>query len=139
MHSLKVVDYMNRHPVSFAPNMSIEAAVSILLQSSQRGGPVVDKQNKLVGFLSEQDCLAAMLRDTYHNEQSATVSDCMYQGEVVTVDANTSVTDLAQQMTANKPKMYPVINTERQLVGVITRTDILRAIDLHLRDGYTNR
>ncbi|WP_417658231.1 CBS domain-containing protein [Pseudidiomarina sp.] len=139
MHSLKVVDYMNRHPVRFAPDMSIEAAVSILLQSSQRGGPVVDKQNKLVGFLSEQDCLAAMLRDTYHNEQSATVSDCMYQGEVVTVDANTSVTDLAQQMTANKPKMYPVINTDRQLVGVITRTDILRAIDLHLRDGYTHR
>ncbi|WP_417665139.1 CBS domain-containing protein [Pseudidiomarina sp.] len=139
MHSLKVVDYMNRHPVRFAPDMSIEAAVSILLQSSQRGGPVVDTQNKLVGFLSEQDCLAAMLRDTYHNEQSATVSDCMYQGEVVTVDANTSVTDLAQQMTANKPKMYPVINTDRQLVGVITRTDILRAIDLHLRDGYTYR
>ncbi|RWU12072.1 CBS domain-containing protein [Pseudidiomarina gelatinasegens] len=139
MHSLKVVDYMNRHPVRFAPDMSIEAAVSILLQSSQRGGPVVDKQNKLVGFLSEQDCLATMLRDTYHNEQSATVSDCMYQGEVVTVDANTSVTDLAQQMTANKPKMYPVINTDRQLVGVITRTDILRAIDLHLRDGFTHR
>ncbi|WP_417684633.1 CBS domain-containing protein [Pseudidiomarina gelatinasegens] len=139
MHSLKVVDYMNRHPVRFAPDMSIEAAVSILLQSSQRGGPVVDEQNKLVGFLSEQDCLAAMLRDTYHNEQSATVSDCMYQGEVVTVDANTSVTDLAQQMTANKPKMYPVINTDRQLVGVITRSDILRAIDLHLRDGYTHR
>ncbi|WP_339878731.1 CBS domain-containing protein [Pseudidiomarina gelatinasegens] len=139
MHSLKVVDYMNRHPVRFAPDMSIEAAVSILLQSSQRGGPVVDKQNKLVGFLSEQDCLATMLRDTYHNEQSATVSDCMYQGEVVTVDANTSVTDLAQQMTTNKPKMYPVINTDRQLVGVITRSDILRAIDLHLRDGYTHR
>lgn len=139
MHSLKVVDYMNRHPVRFAPDMSIEAAVSILLQSTQRGGPVVDKQNKLVGFLSEQDCLATMLRDTYHNEQSATVSDCMYQGEVVTVDANTSVTDLAQQMTANKPKMYPVINTDRQLVGVITRTDILRAIDLHLRDGFTHR
>lgn len=139
MHSLKVVDYMNRHPVRFAPDMSIEAAVAILLQSSQRGGPVVDKQNKLVGFLSEQDCLATMLRDTYHNEQSATVSDCMYQGEVVTVDANTSVTDLAQQMTTNKPKMYPVINTDRQLVGVITRSDILRAIDLHLRDGYTHR
>ncbi|PHR64168.1 CBS domain-containing protein [Pseudidiomarina marina] len=139
MHSLKVVDYMNRHPVSFSPEMSIEAAVSVLLQSNQRGGPVVDAQHKLVGFLSEQDCLATMLRDTYHNEQSATVGDCMYRGDVVTVDADSSITDLAQQMTANKPKMYPVVDTERQLIGVITRTDVLRAIDLHLRDGYSRR
>ncbi|GAB3293311.1 CBS domain-containing protein [Pseudidiomarina andamanensis] len=139
MHSLKVVDYMNRHPVSFSPEMSIEAAVSVLLQSNQRGGPVVDAQHKLVGFLSEQDCLATMLRDTYHNEQSATVGDCMYRGDVVTIDADSSVTDLAQQMTANKPKMYPVVDAERQLIGVITRTDVLRAIDLHLRDGYSRR
>lgn len=139
MHSLKVVDYMNRHPVSFSPEMSIEAAVSVLLQSNQRGGPVVDAQHKLVGFLSEQDCLATMLRDTYHNEQSATVGDCMYRGDVVTIDADSSVTDLAQQMTANKPKMYPVVDADRQLIGVITRTDVLRAIDLHLRDGYSRR
>ena len=139
MHSLKVVDYMNRHPVSFSPSMSIEAAVSVLIQSNQRGGPVVDAQHKLVGFLSEQHCLATMLRDTYHNEQSATVSDCMYRGEVVTVDADTSVTDLAQQMTANKPKLYPVIDAERQLIGVISRSDVLRAIDLHLREGYSRR
>lgn len=139
MHSLKVVDYMNRHPVNFSPSMSIEAAVSVLIQSNQRGGPVVDAQHKLVGFLSEQDCLATMLRDTYHNEQSATVSDCMYRGEVVTVDADTSVTDLAQQMTANKPKLYPVIDAERQLIGVISRSDVLRAIDLHLREGYSRR
>ena len=100
---------------------------------------MVDAQHKLVGFLSEQDCLATMLRDTYHNEQSATVSDCMYRGEVVTVDADTSVTDLAQQMTANKPKLYPVIDAERQLIGVISRSDVLRAIDLHLREGYSRR
>ncbi|RUO49977.1 CBS domain-containing protein [Pseudidiomarina donghaiensis] len=138
MQSLKVVDYMNRHPVSFKPEMTIEAAVDLLLQTGQRGGPVVDAERKLVGFLSEQDCLAAMLRDTYHNEQGASVADCMYRGEVVTVDAESNITDLAQHMTNNRPKIYPVIDTERQVVGVITRTDVLRAIDAHLGDNYSH-
>ena len=131
MHSLKVVDYMNRHPVSFKADMTIETAVEILLQSNQRGGPVCDEQNRLIGFLSEQDCLASILRDTYHNEQGATVADCMYQGDVVTVSADTSITDLAQQMIANQPKIYPVIDADKQVIGVITRSDVLRAIDIH--------
>lgn len=131
MHSLKVVDYMNRHPVSFKADMTIETAVEILLQSNQRGGPVCDEQNRLIGFLSEQDCLASILRDTYHNEQGATVADCMYQGDVVTVSADTSITDLAQQMIANQPKIYPVIDADKQVIGVITRSDVLRAIDVH--------
>lgn len=136
MHSLKVVDYMNHHPVSFKSDMSIEVAVEVLLQSNQRGGPVIDDHHHLLGFLSEQDCLAAMLRDTYHNEQSATVADCMYQGQVVTVNADTSITDLAQQMTRPQPKIYPVLDNEQQVIGVITRTDVLRAIDLHQKDGF---
>src|SRR5690554_3050326 len=131
MHSLKVVDYMNRHPVSFKADMTIETTVEILLQSHQRGGPVCDEQNRLIGFLSEQDCLASILRDTYHNEQGATVADCMYQGDVVTVSADTSITDLAQQMIANQPKIYPVIDADKQVIGVITRSDVLRAIDVH--------
>jgi len=136
MQSLKVVDYMNRHPVSFKADMPIEAAVELLLQTGQRGGPVVNVDHKLVGFLSEQDCLAAMLRDAYHNEQGASVADCMYHGDVVTVDANSNITDLAQQMTNNRPKIYPVIDSDKQVIGVITRTDVLRAIDMHLGDNY---
>ncbi len=133
MQSLKVSDYMNRQPVTFAPEMTIESAVTLLLQTGQRGGPVVDQQRNLVGFFSEQDCLATMLRDTYHNEQGATVADCMYQGGVLTVSANANITDLAQQMTNNRPKIYPVVDEHGQLVGVVTRTDILRAINEYLQ------
>jgi predicted transcriptional regulator len=132
MRSLKVVDYMNRYPVSFQTDMTIERAADILLQSGQRGGPVIDAQRRLVGFLSEQDCIAALLRNTYHNEQSDTVSDCMYQGDVVTVNASDSIADLAQRLAHNRPKIYPVVDSDNLVIGVITRTDILRAIDLYL-------
>ncbi|WP_417656649.1 CBS domain-containing protein [Pseudidiomarina aestuarii] len=139
MQSLTVADYMNRHPVVFTASMSIEHAVERLLQSHQRGGPVVDDQQRVVGFLSEQDCLAAMLRDTYHNEQSANVGDCMFTGDVLMVADHHSITDLAQSMQSNKPKIYPVVDSNGVLVGIITRTDVLRAIDVHLQNHYRQR
>jgi len=39
-------------------------------------------------------------------------------------------------MLKNKPKVYPVVDDQQNLIGIISRTDVLRAIDLHLRSGY---
>lgn len=140
MQSMKVEDFMHRRPVVFTEDLPIEAAVERLLQSRQRGGPVVDTEQKVIGFLSEQDCLAAMLRDTYHKELSANVGDCMYRGEVLSVFANDSITDVAQRMDAKKPKVYPVLDdATKHLVGVITRTDVLAAIDQYFQDSYRRR
>lgn len=140
MKSMKVADFMNRRPAVFTASMPIEVAVERLLQTRQRGGPVVDAERRVIGFLSEQDCLATMLRDTYHKEMSANVGDCMFKGEVLSVYAGDSITDIAQRMDAKKPKVYPVLDDDnRQLVGVISRTDILGAIDCYFLDSYRRR
>ncbi len=139
MQSHKIADYMNHRPVIFTARMSIETAVEKLLTSGQRGGPVVDDNNRVIGFISEHDCLEAMLRDTYHKEQSATVGDCMYCGDVLTVAGYENITDLAQRMDRKRPKIYPVLDENRKLIGIITRTDVLKAINLQLRDSYSKR
>ncbi|WP_241974288.1 CBS domain-containing protein [Aliidiomarina minuta] len=137
IRSLKVGDYMSRHPAVLTATMPIEEAVDKLLKADLTGGPVVDLNKKVVGFLSEQDCLAMMLEGTYHKEQSATVADCM-SAEVVTVNADTAILDLAQQFGSNRPKVYPVVDYQGKLVGVISRTHVLKAINLHLQDSYAN-
>ncbi|CUS48915.1 CBS domain-containing protein [Idiomarinaceae bacterium HL-53] len=136
MRSLKVSEYMNRHPITFTPSMAIEDAVSRLLGAQQSGGPVINERRELIGFLSEQDCIMMMLEGTYHQEQSATVADCMSKHAPVTVSDEMAIVDLAQQLGSGKPKLYPVVDEMNCLVGVINRTDILRAIDLHLQDAY---
>lgn len=139
MQSVQVSEYMNRHPVVFREKMPIEEAVELLLKTEQRGGPVIDDNKKVIGFLSEQDCLATMLRDTYHKEQTGTVGDCMFRGDVLTVKMDAAVMDLAQSMSAHKPKIYPVTDYQHKLVGIVSRTDILRALDMHLRDSYDQK
>ena len=135
LRSLKVADYMSRYPANLTPDMPIEEAVGKLLAAELIGGPVINAEQQVVGFLSEQDCLAMMLEGTYHNEQSATVADCM-SGQALTVNSDMAVVDLAQQFGANRPKVYPVVDYNNRLVGVISRTQVLKAIHLHLNDSF---
>ncbi|WP_026317804.1 CBS domain-containing protein [Algicola sagamiensis] len=137
MESLKISDYMNHRPVTFTLDMPVEEAVERLLQSHQTGGPVIDQSKKVVGFLSEQDCMEKMLESTYHNELTAKVSEIMYS-EVLAVKPYNNIIELSQMMLQNKPKIYPVTDDDGYLVGVITRSDVLKAIDIHLHACFKN-
>lgn len=135
MDLLKVADYMNRHPVTFELDMPVELAVERLIKGRQTGGPVIDNKRKIIGFISEQDCLARMLMSTYHDQQAARVADVM-QTTVLTVKDYDGIIDLAQTMLKAKPKLYPVVDDDGYLLGIISRTDVLAAIDKELHSHY---
>ncbi len=115
--------------------MTLEAAVDRLTDVAQLGGPVVDTAHKVVGFLSEQDCLARMLLSSYHDEGLAYVRELMRK-DVLTVHMDSGIIELAQLMLGLKPKIYPVVDDNGVLQGVISRTDVLRAIDQELHSHY---
>jgi len=132
MESLKVQEYMNHYPITFTANMGVEEASLRFLKTKQIGGPVIDDSGKLIGFLSESDILAKMLETIYHNEHVADVVDLM-RTEVLTMKPYDSIIELGQLMLKNKPKVYPVIDDDGNLLGTICRNDVLHAIDKHLR------
>ena len=58
MPKLPVVrDYMDRHVATLRPETSILDAVGLLLEKRVTGAPVVDKSARLVGIVTEKDCL----------------------------------------------------------------------------------
>ncbi|OOE96510.1 formate transporter FocA [Salinivibrio sp. IB643] len=122
-----------------------------------QGAPVVDKQNELVGFFSVQDVFVDLWWNDYQPDMDTKVEDLM-RTEVQTVEADQSVIELAQYMsidnqvlypvsdagiatrfttqsaleraktqTVSRPYIYPVMR-DNQLVGVITRADVVRAL-----------
>lgn len=135
MESLQVSDYMNTHPVKLGLKMPVAEAVERLLASGQTGGPVVDEKGKVVGFLSEQDCIAQMIESSYYREQVCRVADIM-RTPALTVKPYMSVLELAQLLLKEKPRIYPVVDDDGVLTGTINRTNILKAIDVQLRSGY---
>jgi CBS domain-containing protein len=135
MNSLKVSDYMQLRPIKLTTDMPVATAVDKLLKSTHIGAPVVDDNDTLIGWISEQDCLASLLESSYYCEQVAIVKDVM-RTDVLTVKAEDSIIELAQQMLTAKPKVYPVIDDHAVLVGIITRRDVLIAMDKQLQACY---
>lgn len=137
MNSLKVSDYMQLRPIKLTANMPVATAVDKLLKSTHIGAPVVDDTDTLIGWVSEQDCLATLLESSYYCEEVAIVADLMKK-DVLTVKARDSIIELAQQMLAAKPKVYPVIDDSGLLVGIISRRDVLKAMDKQQQSCYEN-
>lgn len=136
MQSLKVKDYMSHQPVTFTPEMSLSAALEKVLKSKHFGGPVIDEHEEVVGFLSEQDLLDKLIKVSYYCQDTHIVSDCMYQ-EVLSVSPEMSIVDLADMMKVGKPKVYPVVDGKK-LVGIISRSDVLRAIAQSIDTCFKN-
>ncbi|GIU45149.1 CBS domain-containing protein [Shewanella sairae] len=134
MDSINVQEHMDRQPVLLSPTMSLATAVEKLLDNKKLGAPVVESDGKLVGFLSQQDCLAVMLKSSYHCDLTAIVKDCM-RTDVLSVSPNSSVLLLAEQMLGPKPKVYPVVE-EGKVVGTINRTNVLAAINTYMQQCY---
>ncbi|EDM67021.1 MAG: CBS domain-containing protein [Moritella sp.] len=137
MNSLKVSDYMQLRPIKLTADMPVATAVDRLLKSGHIGAPVVDDSDTLIGWISEQDCLASLLESSYYCEEVAIVEDLM-RSDVLTVRVEDGIIELAQQMLEVKPKVYPVIDEEGLLVGIISRRDVLKAMDKQQQACYKN-
>ncbi|PJE79945.1 Hypoxic response protein 1 [invertebrate metagenome] len=129
---LLVKDCVNTQIEPLNTHMMLTEAVEKLLDSGLTGLPVIDDQSQLKGFLSEQDCLQQLLKDSYHCDDLTLVSDLMHK-EPLAVDINDSIIELAQTMTGNKPKVYPVLE-DGVLIGIVTRRDIMTALNSELQN-----
>ena len=126
MQSLKIQENMNHYPVTFTESISVEEASLRFLKTKQIGGPVIDQNYKVLGFISEEDVLKKMLETLYFNENVASVKDIMCK-EVLSVKPYDSIIELGQTMIRDKPKVYPVIDDDGNLLGTISRNEVLQA------------
>lgn len=127
LRSIKVSDYMAANLITFKPDMEMRLAISHLIEKRISGAPVVDDRGNLVGVLSEQDCMKMALSAGYHDDPGGLVKDFM-STKVVTIEADTSILQLAQMFVDSPYRRYPVLQNNR-LVGQISRRDVLRALD----------
>lgn len=127
MNNLQVSQYKSGKSLAFKKEMTLETAVNTLLASQQIGGPVIDANGRVIGWLSEQDCLAKMIEASYYCELVALVEDVMVKN-VMTVKADMSIVDLAQLMIKTTPKIYPVVDDEDHYIGLISRKNVLAAM-----------
>lgn len=129
MTTIVVKDHMQNTRVAIRCNTPLTEVVDTLLANNTIGLPVVDEEMQVIGFVSEQDCIKKLLVSSYHSEGTPLVNEVMFN-EPLTVAPDDSIIEMARQMIAHKPKIYPVVE-EGKLIGLITRADVLRALREH--------
>jgi len=128
-----VEQYMATLLTCLAPDDDIVHALRVLLDNHYSGAPVVDSAGKLVGVLSKKDCLAIVYGTAYHGDWGGQVQQYMSR-DIEHIDADCSVIDAAEKFLESHYRRFPVLR-DGQLVGQVSRCDILRALDeLYLRD-----
>ena len=142
-----VTEYMAKKLVTFTPDTDIRVAIDTILRRKISGTPVVNEKNQLVGMLSEVDCLKVLLEGPYNDPNAVsgfgTVGDYM-STNLRTIDADKTVFEAAVEFVHNGFKRLPVVH-KGQLVGQISRSDVLRAIqnlepaERHIPDSWKGR
>lgn len=127
LRDISVREFMSASLVSFSPDTGIFDAIRQLVSRGVSGAPVLDQFGNIVGILSEKDCLKVAVNAAYHDEHGGVVADFMSRNPV-TVEASASILEVAELFLAGSFKRYPVIH-EQRVVGQISRSDILKAID----------
>jgi len=116
------------HPVSTLPlNLPLDEAYQIIKKQPFNHMPVSDAQLQLVGMLSLTNMLTFM--DTVQNGfiPGSTVQDAMTE-EVITADPVSDIRRIASVMTFYNVTSVPIVNEQDHLVGIITRSDLIKAM-----------
>lgn len=130
MSQVRDVMYPVHKPLT--ANMPLVQAITLILESGYTGLPVVDERLRVIGFMSEHDCLPYLVRDSYHCDSHEEVGDIMHKAPL-TVAPGMAIVDLAQQMGLNKPKVYAVVEAEK-LVGLVSRGMVMKELNESLKN-----
>jgi CBS domain-containing protein len=139
---VKVKDLMSRDVVTVTPETPLKAAAALLVEHRISGLPVCDA-GSVVGVVSEADILVKEQgRDDRHGRvlarllagapldetkiEARTAGEAM-SAPAITIGPNRQAAAAARLMVEEGVNRLPVVSREGELVGIVTRADLVRA------------
>ncbi|MCK4532694.1 CBS domain-containing protein [bacterium] len=153
---MQAKDIMTKKVLTVPPEMSIPEVASFLLKHRISGAPVINKEGKLIGIVTEDDLIFQDKKihfptvinilggliylenfkhfdDELKKVMAQSVLEIMTK-EVVTVREDTSISEIATLMTEKQIHLFPVMNQDI-IVGIVGKADIVKAI----AEGVNNK
>ena len=133
-----VKDNMIKDPITLTGDQSVSEAVDLMSDNGLHRLPVVDKDNKLIGLVTQ----SVIASNTPNNASTLsvfelnyllnklTIKDIMLK-DVVTINQDALLEEAATILRKNDIGCLPVVQDDNTLIGIITHNDIFSAfIDL---------
>lgn len=137
--SWTVADVMTRDVVAVAPDEDFKTVARLMHLHAVSAVPVVDHEGKLVGIISESDLLAKErerganrpLLGLHPNEDgiaAARAARDMMTWPAICIAPDASIPEAARLMYREAVKRLPVIDPNGDLIGIVSRADLLKTI-----------
>ena len=128
-----VDDNMTRTVRSVAPETTVGDLYRLFAADDFDAYPVV-RDEILVGMVSKLDALKvfALGQDqilSHFIDGMASTVDAIMSSEVIAVDPETRLQRVLELMVRHRVKSLPVVNQRRNLLGIIAREDVMRAME----------
>jgi len=148
--SKTVADVMTANPAVVQPDTPLKEAIKVLVEKKISGLPVVNKDGKLVGVLSEADLMwqetgvdpppyfmfldsviylenPARYEKELHKALGQTVEEVMTD-RAISITGERPLKEAAHLMHKREVRRLPVVDEAGKVVGIITRGDIVRTM-----------
>lgn len=129
-----VKNWMSKEVATVDVNDSMQYASTLLKKNNIRGLPVMEN-GKLVGVVTDRDLKRASASDATSleiHELLFLISKIKIKGIMtknpITIPVDYTIEEAAEVLLDNKLTGVPVLDSEDNLVGVITQTDIFRVL-----------
>ncbi|MBC9717398.1 CBS domain-containing protein [Streptomyces sp. TRM66268-LWL] len=144
MKHSKVGSVMTGDVVHVGPDTPFKEVARLLNEHRISGLPVVDKDRKVTGVISETDLMLRQAEDPFGHERPwqrllstpsrrirqakarARTAGQLMSRPAVTVHAGDTITQAARIMTAHRVERLPVVDENDRLTGIVTRRDLLQ-------------
>lgn len=132
-------DFMTRDVRTVTPNEPLADIANLLITHKLSNVPVVEKEESsgkksLVGIVSEQDCLEHLSNELFHGRtEQARCAKHIMTAHPVCVSPQTDLFSLTSIFVSHGYRHLPVVDQEL-LLGIVSRRDILKAIDAYYRE-----
>ena len=106
-------------PITLGAKAVVQDALNLMKENKIGGIPVVDKDNKLMGIVTNRD-----LR--FEKNKSRPISEVMTSEKVITTSDGTDLSTAEDILQEHKIEKLPVVDKNNKLIGLITYRDIIK-------------
>lgn len=104
-------------PVTLSKDHTLAEAKALMAEYKISGLPVVDKNNYLIGIITNRDV-------KYQENLEAKVEEIMTKENLITSDKTTNLETAKEILLKNRIEKLPIVDKKNKLVGLITIKDI---------------
>ena len=129
--AVRAEQIMSAPVVSIKPDTHLHEVRRMVRERRFRHIPVVASGGGICGIVSDRDLFAlAIMDDAEEKLEPSVVADIMTQ-KVLTATPDTNIREIARVLIEERIGCMPIVDEDKQVIGMITRSDILRALIKH--------